>query len=529
MSFEANASRRHFLRQAAAYGALLGPAAPLALHLTGLGAAAALGLKAGSARAGGTTSDYRALVCVFLYGGNDAYNTVLQTDRSNQAAYRVTRGQGPDPIALLPVGVPPNPAAPPGSPAWLGGTLLLPSSVASRTSPLAVHPQLSALPGLSAAGRLAVLANIGPLRMPTTKAQYADPQHPRPARLFSHNDQQNTWLSGAPEGSTLGWGGRLADQVQALNGQPAFTAVSASGNAVWLAGANVRPYQVDTQGAIRLGVNASGQLFDSAVAGATLQRLVSQSRSGLPLEADVAGVGARSIAAEALLRSALRPASDPDFGTPPPGGSYQPQADPRLQFADPLTGVSAYNRLAAQLQVVARLIDAGLRNTAAVQRQVFFVSLGGFDTHSGQNRSHARLMAQLSHGLQYFDGVLGALGAQDRVTSFTASDFGRSFTSNGDGTDHGWGAHHFVLGGAVRGGRSYGAMPQLATKNPGDNGFDASPDLLANGVMLPSIGVDQLGYTLGRWFGVSGPALLDTFPDLNQFNPSTHDLGFLRA
>ncbi len=524
MSLRRDLSRRLFLQQASAYGSLLGRAAPLGLQLAGLGAAAAQA----SPLQGGPGSDYRALVCIFLYGGNDAYNTVLQTDRTSFGAYRATRGQGPDSIALPPVGVAPNPLAPPGSPARLGGArLLLGPGGVSRTVPLAVHPLLATLPPLHAARRLAVLNNIGPLRLPTTKAQAADPRHPLPARLFSHNDQQNTWLTGAPEGTTRGWGGRLADQLQALNGQPVFTAVSASGNAVWLAGSSVRPYQVGQQGAIRLGLNASGQLFDSAVAGAALQRLVSQARRADPLDADVAAVGARSIAAEALLRNALRPASDPAFGTPPAGGSYQPQADPRLLYADPLADAPAYNPLAAQLQVVARLIDAGLRGAVGVRRQVFFVSLGGFDTHSNQNRVHARLMAQLSHALGYFDDVIGGLGALAQVTSFTASDFGRSFTSNGDGTDHGWGGHQFVLGGAVRGGRGYGLLPRLAPKNPGDNGFDASPDLLANGVLLPTTSVDQLGFTLGRWFGVSDSALLDVFPDLLNFDASVRDLGFM--
>ena len=517
-----NVSRRLFLRQAGAYSALLGGAAPLALNLAGVGAAAAQA-------AGGSGGDYRALVCVFLYGGNDAYNTVLQTDRSNLRAYLAARGQGPESIALAPAGVAPNPAAPAGSPARLGGVLVLNPGSVSRTASLTVHPLLTALPPLFDAGRLAVLANIGPLLRPTSKAQYANPLHPRPARLFSHNDQQNTWQALAPEGSTRGWGGRLADQVAALNGQPVFTAVSAAGNAVWLAGNEVRPYQVGLAGAIRLGVNEKGQIFDSAAAGATLQRLVSQARSSHPLDADVAAVGARSIIAEQALRTALRPASDPAFGTPPNGGSYQPQADPKLMFPNPLTGSPAYNPLAGQLQVVARLVDAGLRGAAGVRRQVFFVSLGDFDTHSLQNSQHALLMARLSQGLAYFDAALAALGAQSQVTTFTASDFGRSLTSNGDGTDHGWGGHQFVMGAAVRGGRSYGTMPVLSSRNPNNNEFDASPELLANGVLLPSTSVDQLGFTLGRWFGASDAALLDIFPSLANFNASVHDLRFMNA
>jgi uncharacterized protein (DUF1501 family) len=515
-----NASRRQFLRQAGVYGQLLGGAAPLAMHLSALGAAAARG-----------DNDYRAIVCVFLYGGNDAYNTVLPTDRTAYGAYLSVRNLGSEPIALRRPGTPPDLNAVAGTPARLGGMLPVRlASAASRESFYALHPLLREVRTLfQDQRRIAVLPNIGPLVLPTSKAQFAQTLHPRPTRLFSHNDQQNTWQALAPEGSTRGWGGRLADQVQASNGQPLFTAVSATGNTVWLAGDQVQAYQVGTGGAIRLGVDGSGQLFDSAVAGAALQRLVTQSRRGHPLERDIAATASRSIQAEALLRTALQPASELLFGTPPPAGVYDPRADPKLRYDNPLTGQSAFNSLAGQLQVVARLVDAGRRGATGVRRQVFFVSLGGFDTHSGQNSGHAQLMARLSHALGYFDTSLGALGGRDQVTTFTASDFGRSFTSNGDGTDHGWGGHQFVMGGAVRGGDFYGAFPRQGYKNANNNEFDGSPDQLANGALLPRTSVDQLGYTLGQWFGVPRSALLDIFPNLANFNAGVHDLGFLRA
>jgi uncharacterized protein (DUF1501 family) len=134
-------------------------------------------------------------------------------------------------------------------------------------------------------------------------------------------------------------------------------------------------------------------------------------------------------------------------------------------------------------------------------------------------------MAKLAHALAYFDSTLGAMGARGNVTTFTASDFGRTFTSNGDGTDHGWGAHHFVLGGAVRGGDLYGAFPALGAKNANNNNFDSSPDQLGNGVLLPTTSVEQLGATLGRWFGLSDGQLLDIFPNLANF--SQRNLGFM--
>jgi uncharacterized protein (DUF1501 family) len=178
------------------------------------------------------------------------------------------------------------------------------------------------------------------------------------------------------------------------------------------------------------------------------------------------------------------------------------------------------------LQVVARIIAA--QSSLKVKRQVFFVSLTGFDTHNTQNLVHADLMARLNHGLKYFDNALSALGVSRQVTTFTASDFGRSFTSNGDGTDHGWGAHHLVMGGAVQGGDVYGAFPVMSTKNHRDNEFDASPDQIINGVLLPRISVDQYGATLGRWFGLSSSQLGDVFPNLGNFSGRS-DLGFMSA
>jgi uncharacterized protein (DUF1501 family) len=331
----------------------------------------------------------------------------------------------------------------------------------------------------------------------------------------------------APEGATRGWGGRMGDALVAVNGMPVFTSISASGNAVWLAGESVQQYQVGNNGAIRMGVDGNGRVFGSAEVGAAMQRIVSGTRGTHVFERDMAAVARRSIDAEVALRSALRPASDAPFGSAPSSGSYNASNDPKLRYDSPLTGSTAFNSLAQQLQIVARLVDAGSSGALPVRRQVFFVSIGGFDTHDNQNRSHADLMARLSHALAYFDGALGALGARSKVTAFTASDFGRSFTSNGDGTDHGWGAHHFVLGGAVRGGDLYGPFPVLGAKNANNNHFDSSPNQLGNGVLLPQTSVDQLGATLGRWFGLSDGQLLELFPNLANFDSSARNLGFM--
>jgi uncharacterized protein (DUF1501 family) len=220
------------------------------------------------------------------------------------------------------------------------------------------------------------------------------------------------------------------------------------------------------------------------------------------------------------------PAGQAPWGTP--AANYNSSNDPLLRYLNPLTGVTATNSVAQQLQVVARLVEAGMRGATGAKRQVFFVSLGGFDTHDFQNRDHANLMARVSQAMTYFDNTLGALNARNNVTTFTASDFGRTFTSNGDGTDHGWGSHHFVMGGAVKGGDLYGTFPILATKNTNNSNFDGSPDQLGNGSLLPVTSVEQLGYTLGTWFGLSPGQLTGIFPNVLNFNASVRDLGFMQ-
>ncbi len=510
-----NASRRLFLHKSAAMTAVVGSAAPLALNLAALGSAAAQ-----------SANDYRAIVCVFLYGGNDSFNMVLPTDAASWNAYTTTRNQAPDPIALLAAGTAPNAAAAAGSPARLGGILPI-SPLNPQSRSFALHPLLGAVQKLfDTDKRLAILANVGPLIMPTTKAQYAQDTYPKPLRLFSHNDQQNTWQALGPEGTTRGWGGRIGDILAASNSRALFTAITAGGNAVFLDGNVVRQYGVSTTGAVPFGLDANGRVYGSTDVGVALQRIVTSTRTGHPFDADLVTVAQRAIDAEQALRTALRPPSDSLFGTAPAAGAYNAANDPKLRYLNPLTGLDAANSLAQQFQVVARLIDAGMRGASGAKRQVFFVSLGGFDTHDFQNRNQAVLMAQLAHGLKYFDATLSGLGALNQVTTFTASDFGRTFTSNGDGTDHGWGSHHFVMGGAVKGGDLYGAFPMLGLKNAANNNFDSSPDQLGNGSLLPKTSVDQLGATLAGWFGLSTTDALSIFPNLSNFPVTQRNLGF---
>ncbi len=507
-----NASRRLFIRQASAMSAMAGAGAPLALNL----------LAAGSAAAQSGTQDYKAIVCLFMFGGNDSFNTVLPTDLDSWNAYTQTRGQGGGSIGLKSTGTPPVASAKACSPERLGGVL----NINAPGGSFALNPLLVPLQKLfNEDKRLAIVANIGPLIKPTNKDQYSDLRHPRPPRLFSHNDQQSIWQTFQGEGAPHGWGGRMADMMAGANREAVFTAVSAAGNTSWLTGTKVRQYQVGGSGALRLGGDSSGKIYNSTSLEESLKNIVRRAPTGSHFfEQDLAAVSDRSILAESMLRTSLPPPSNPSFGTSPVSGSYNPKADIKLQFMNPSTGALEFNPLAQQLQVVARLIAAGKAGTD-VKRQLFFVSLGGFDTHSNQNDTHSVLLAKLAHAMSYFDTTLSNIGALNSVTTFTASDFGRSFTSNGDGTDHGWGGHQFVMGGAVNGGNIYGKFPTLRARTAGTNTF-SSPDQLRNGSLLPTTSVDQLGATLGSWFGLNDQDKSAVFPNLKEFNPN---LGFMKT
>jgi uncharacterized protein (DUF1501 family) len=510
------ASRREFLRRAGSVSLLGGVSAPFALNLATVGAAAAQ-----------TAGDYKALVCIFLFGGSDTYNVVLPTDTASFANYNAIRSQGADSIALLAPGTAPNPGAAAGSPARLGGVVPInPANAQGRS--FALHPNLAPVAALfDTAKRVAIVPNVGPLLQPLTKATFNT--LPKPPKLLSHNDQQSTWQAMAPEGARAGWGGRMADLlVDAANSgnasSPIFTSISASGTAVFLAGHKVRQYRVGSGGASRLGGNGD-TLFGSAAAMSALRTLSATARSPHLLEQDYAAVVDRSVVAQALLATSLPAPGLAPWGTP--AANYSQNNDPLLRYVNN-NGNTAANPLANQLQVVARTIAA--RAALGVGRQVFMVELGGFDTHENQNPTQADLMSRLAHALQYFDTTLLALGMANNVTTFTATEFGRTFTTNGGGTDHGYGSHQFVMGGAVNGGDLYGAFPVLGTKNANDNTF-SSPDQLGNGSLLPTTSVDQYAATLARWFGVPASDLTGSagslFPNLGRF--ASQDLGFMKA
>jgi uncharacterized protein (DUF1501 family) len=460
-----NASRRAFLRTASALSTVGTAGAGIALNLAAVGSAAAQSAPA----------DYKAIVCLFLFGGCDYANTVLSYDEPSWSGYLAARNVQPDPISLA------LPSAP------VAGRTILPvahvnASGLNTGRQFALHPNLGPLKTLYDAGQAAVIGNVGPLIQPTTRTQYATRNFPLPPKLFSHNDQQSTWMAFAPEGASNGWGGRLGDLFMASNQYPVFTGISTSGNTVFLSGRDSVQYQIG--GSTAAGINGLNSVYNVGGANVALNALLQETRQNL-FEREQVKVSTRSIAARDAINNAIGTA--PAFTAPFPG-----------------TGIGN------QLQTVARII-AG-RDFIGARRQVFFVSMGGFDHHDGLNAGHGALMTQLGAAVAAFQAATTQLGIADKVTLFTGSDFGRTLTSNGDGSDHGWGSHHFVVGGAVRGGDFYGRFPLIGVGND---------DEVGQGRLLPGVAVDQLAGTLGRWFGVSDTDLLTLMPNLKNFGSGT--------
>ncbi|HTY03612.1 MAG TPA: DUF1501 domain-containing protein [Rhodocyclaceae bacterium] len=454
----ADLARRAFLKRGSMLGAA-GFAAPWALNLAAIGEAAAQ-----------TATDYKALVCVFLYGGNDHGNTLVPYDATNYAAYRTIRANLATPQANL------------------AATLLTPATALPSGMQLAMAPQLASLKSLFDQGKLAVQLNVGPLIVPTTVAQYRSGSVPLPPKLFSHNDQQSIWQSSRPEGSITGWGGRIGDLFLGGNSTSALTCMSVTGNAVYLAGQTAVQYQVSTSGAVAVrGVKSS--LYGSAACAAELRTLITNSSSH-SLENEYAVVTRRSLDTEALVTSAV--AAAPVF----------------------TTVFNTSNSLAMQLQMVAKMIAA--RGTLGVTRQVFLVSMSGFDLHDNLLSQHPVLLTSVNEALASFYGATVELGIANNVTTFTASDFGRTLTSNGGGSDHGWGGHHVVIGGAVQGGQFYGSAPAIAVNGPDDVG---------QGRLLPTTSVDQYAATLAAWFGVADSSMATIVPNIGNF--TTRNLGFV--
>ena len=470
-------SRRQFLRTASMASMAGISASPFIIGLNSI---------AGMAQSSGT-GGYKALVCVFLQGGNDGHGTVIATDSSSFSAFTQARSGAPGlayPLGqLLPI------------------TLKTPQS--GRT--FALNPALTGAQNLFSSGRLAIVANTGTLIAPATKTQVNNNTVPLPDSLYSHFDQTAAWQAIASNGGSaehVGWGGSVADVIESMNmnSNSMFTCISTAGIALFLAG----------QSSFQLNVTSAGPIPIFGLA---------QSPFGLPessnplssiLSADEANLFAkeygvvvnRSIQAQATLASAMLPAG--------PGGVPNPP-----QYLDPMTNKLTDNPLATSLQTVARIISGS--SSLGVTRQIFYVQLGSFDTHNNQAIQHAQLLTQLGQALEYFDGLMVANGMGNQVTTFTASDFGRTLTSNSNGTDHGWGSHHFVVGGAVQGGDMFGQYPVIGVNQANDVGA---------GRLIPTTSVDQYAGTLARWFGLSDSQVRQVFPNFGNFGSSPY-LGFM--
>ncbi len=410
-------------------------------------------------------TDYKALVCVFLFGGNDGNNTVIpistpsgNPNNSYSVYSGVRKGLALPLSTLLPIGT-------------------------SKGDQYGLHPSLGEVAGLYNSKNVAVLANVGTLVAPLTKSAYQAATSAIPLNLFSHLDQQLEWQSSLAQGfGSTGWGGRVADLMQGCNNPKFPTILSVGGNSLFATGAQTNPAAVspgqpigflgfgtDANSKVRLNALQSLLTFDNGVSLVQAANTVTQSG------ADQAN----------LLNQAL-------------------------QGAKALTTTFPTTSIGAQLQQIAQIIN--VRGALGMNRQIFFANLGGFDTHDLQLNNQASGLQQLSQALNALFLATQEMGVDQQVMTFTESDFGRTFQPSGGatlGTDHAWGSHHFIMGGGVKGGDLYGTFPTLATTGPDDAN--------TRGVWIPTTSLDQYGATLASWFGVSAAGLGQVFPNLTNF------------
>jgi len=413
-------------------------------------------------------TDYKALVCVFLYGGNDSNNMLVPYDATDYASYAsVRQGLALPQNTLLPINL------------LAGGDGRLWS----------LHPTMAGLQSLFSQQKMAILANVGPLVAPVTIDQWNNGTAALPPQLFSHSDQTLHWQTSIPDQPpATGWGGRVADMLRALNGTAQISmSMSLAGTNTYQVGNFVSQFQVQPGGTPGL----ANYTTDPTDPQSNALRALLQASYGNLFQSGYRDVFQHALSNDLLLQSV--------FAGLPPLQTQFPQTD-----------------LGVQLQTVAQLIEA--RTQLSQQRQVFFVATGGFDTHGGQLPAQVQLLQELNDALSAFYAATVEMQVQNSVTAFTASDFGRTFLSNGDGSDHGWGSHHLIVGGAVQGGRLFGRVPTLAIDGPDDTG---------DGRWIPSTSVDEYSATLAKWFGVSATDMPTVFPNLNRFN--NPDLGFMGA
>jgi uncharacterized protein (DUF1501 family) len=443
-------SRRDFLKSCCSLGA---------------SAAAAQFLRFGMMTASAqTVSDYKALVCIFLFGGNDGNNTIVPMDSTGYNLYSTARTTVALPqSALIPINV------------QNGGSYGL-------------HNRLTAFQSAFNAGRAAVLFNVGMLVQPTTKANLGSV--PLPRNLYSHSDQTDQWQTADPLGlSGTGWGGRVADKLFVPNNSPVPMAVATTGQPVMLNGVNT--YPVNLEPGASLGFKSFGSSAGQTARMAAFEKLVTFD-SGMRMVASANGVLGRSVRSAAEINALLA-------------------------SAPPLATVFPSSGLGNQLAQVTRLIQ--VRSALGFNRQIFFCGTGGYDNHSNLLPAQDGLFTTLNAAVGAFLQAMQELGTDSNVTTFTESEFGRTTNPSTEvGSDHAWGNHHFIFGGAVNGGRSYGTFPRLELRGPDDAG--------TRGVWIPTTSLDQYGATLAKWFGVPDADLLTIFPSLKHF--SVKNLGFMK-
>ncbi|MFK7854085.1 MAG: DUF1501 domain-containing protein [Granulosicoccus sp.] len=454
-------------------------------HLACLPLASGVSMMMGNGQAQAMTCEGpKSLVCIFLAGGADSFNMFVPGG-SAYNDYRNSRNELAVPEADL-----------------------LPVNDAEQGS-FAFHNLLPSFERLYSEQRLSVVSNAGTLIQPTTKSDYLGTVA-LPQALFAHNTQQKLWQTGAGivnGNNAFGWGGSISDNAANCNGNiPVAPAFSMGGSTDWLASANSNYISLNADVAVERMYgydNISDWIPAQRLSrvGATLNELIAQGQaSGNPLlTRAISNAVGRASQATSSLHAAL-----------------QANTLPQMQY-------NGRNKLAKQLHLVARLIAS--REQLGMQKQVFFVLMGGWDTHSDQLERLPRLMTDLNEAVDSFQNTIDGINLAPSVTSFTASDFGRTLSSNGNGTDHGWGGHSFVFGDAVDGGRVIGDTPNYArNNNPDDAGEE---DGSFAGRLIPKISVSQYAATLSRWMGVSEQELNNALPDLQNFAQT--DLGIMRS
>ncbi len=451
---------------------------------------------------------YKALVCVFLFGGNDSHNMIVPITLSDYNTYAASRGGLAEASGLaLPL-----------------ASLLPISPAAMAANSFGLHPAMTNLQTLfNTDKKLAVVANTGPLLAPTTLAQYQNRSVPLPPQLFSHSDMQMHWQTMQPDlPADTGWGGRMADAFRAASSGLLPVSTSLGSGNIFMKGNQVTAYTVSPVKYKNGAIDTSTRIARTASAdvswnwtGSGVNRLpqdvfvnnINDARSNL-LEKQYAGIHKASLDVGAFVTESMYTLSN---------GVYT--------LKNPVPGIwPAGNRLAAQLHAVAAMIAA--RATLGVTREIFFVSLGGFDNHGDQFGSnvngktllsgkHFDLLKTLDEALDVFYRATDSMGVANNVTTMTMSDFGRTLRSNGQGSDHGWGGHQLVLGGAVKGGRIVGSFPMPALGTAVDVG---------EGRLLPTIASDAYIATLATWMGAATSDLAAIVPNLTRFNTQSIDL-----